>query len=135
MDSFAKEQRTRCMSRIRSKNTTPELAVRASFTAMNIRYRLHVRELPGKPDLVMRKMKLAIFVNGCFWHQHYGCKRKSLPKTNTEYWHRKLIRNIDRQNENIDSLLQQGWHTAVIWECETKNSDELDIRIKEILRA
>jgi DNA mismatch endonuclease (patch repair protein) len=121
------------MSRIKSKNTTPEKIVRKILTQMNYRYRLQVTKLPGKPDLVIGKKKLALFINGCFWHQHKGCKRQTLPKTNTEYWHNKLKGNIVRQKKNINTLIEQGWHTIIVWECETKNVTELKKKLQGVL--
>ena len=133
MDTFTKQQRKSCMSRIRSKNTTPEIIVRKILTRLHYRYRLQVTNLPGKPDIVIRKSKLAIFINGCFWHQHQGCKRQTLPKTNTEYWYKKLQGNVERQNKNIDILNKSGWNTVIVWECETKNETSLFSRLQGVL--
>jgi len=110
------------MSRIRSKNTKPEIAVRKMLNQRGIRYRLHARDLPGKPDLSNKEKKFAIFVNGCFWHQHKGCKRASIPKSNTEYWIPKLKKNINRLKENLEELDNMGFTTAVIWECEVNKT-------------
>jgi DNA mismatch endonuclease (patch repair protein) len=133
MDTFIKEQRSRCMSKIRSKNTQPELKVRKILTGLGCRYRLHVSKLPGKPDIVLSKKRLAIFINGCFWHQHKGCKKQALPKSNTDYWHKKLKRNVERQKENIKILGKDGWRVLIIWECQTKNPDMLTGRLKKQL--
>jgi DNA mismatch endonuclease (patch repair protein) len=133
MDTFTKQQRKRCMSRIQSKNTTPEKIVRKILTQMDYRYRLQVNKLPGKPDIVIGKKKLAIFINGCFWHQHKGCKRQTLPKTNKKYWHNKLKGNIVRQNKNIYVLKENGWNTLIIWECETKEECELVKKLHGVL--
>ena len=116
------------MSRIRSKNTKPELIVRKVLHNSGIRYRLHARNLPGKPDLSNKSKKFAIFVNGCFWHQHKGCKRASIPKSNTDYWIPKLEKNVNRFKENLETLDTMGYRTAVIWECEVndlENNNEL----------
>ena len=116
------------MSRIRSKNTKPELIVRKALHNSGIRYRLHARNLPGKPDLSNKSKNFAIFVNGCFWHQHKGCKRASIPKSNTDYWIPKLEKNVNRLRENLDRLDTMGYRTAVIWECEVndlENNNEL----------
>ena len=121
------------MSRIRSKNTKPEVAVRRTLYSLGLKYRLHRKDLPGKPDIVLPKKKIAVFVNGCFWHQHEGCKRKSSPKSNTEYWEDKLKKNIDRQNRNIKSLKDLGWRVCLIWECEVKNDNLIEGRIKDFL--
>ena len=109
------------MSRIRSKNTKPELIVRKVLHNSGIRYRLHAKNLPGKPDLSNKSKKFAIFVNGCFWHQHKGCKRASIPKSNTDYWIPKLEKNVNRLRENLETLDTMGYRTAVIWECEVKD--------------
>ena len=109
------------MSRIGSKNTKPELIVRKVLHNSGIRYRLHARNLPGKPDLSNKSKNFAIFVNGCFWHQHKGCKRASIPKSNTDYWIPKLEKNVNRFKENLDRLDTMGYRSAVIWECEVND--------------
>mgnify|MGYP001152992603 FL=1 len=127
-DHLTKEKRSWNMSRIRSKNTKPELIVRKVLHNSGIRYRLHARNLPGKPDLSNKSKKFAIFVNGCFWHQHKGCKRASIPKSNTDYWIPKLEKNVNRLKENLKTLDTMGYRTAVIWECEVndlENNNEL----------
>jgi len=129
MDTFSKEQRSNCMSRIRSKNTVPEMSVRKALTGLGIRYRLHKSELPAKPDIVISKNKTVILVNGCFWHQHKGCKRKSMPKSNKDYWRRKLERNVSKQKNDIRALKKLGWRVVVIWECQTKDVDWLKKRL------
>jgi len=121
------------MSHIRSKDTKPEVAVRKVLSSLGFRYRLYRKDLPGKPDIVLPKKKITIFVNGCFWHQHEDCKRKSSPKSNIEYWEDKLKKNIDRQNRNIKSLESLGWRVCLIWECETKDDILLERRIKDFL--
>ena len=120
-DHLTKEKRSWNMSRIRSKNTKPELIVRKVLHNSGIRYRLHARNLPGKPDLSNKSKKFAIFVNGCFWHQHKGCKRASIPKSNTDYWIPKLEKNVNRLRENLETLDTMGYRTAVIWECEVND--------------
>jgi len=121
-DHLTVSKRSWNMSRIRSKNTKPEIAVRKMLNQRGIRYRLHARDLPGKPDLSNKEKKFAIFVNGCFWHQHKGCKRASIPKSNTEYWIPKLKKNINRLKENLEELDNMGFTTAVIWECEVNKT-------------
>lgn len=133
VDTFTIEQRSECMSRIRSKDTKPEKAVRKALFRLGWRYRLHAKDLPGKPDIVNRKRKTAIFVNGCFWHQHEGCKRKTSPKTNTDYWSNKLKRNVERQKKDIELLKLLGWKVIVIWECETNNTGLLVKKIESSL--
>ena len=120
------------MSRIRSKNTQPEMIVRKMLHKNGIRYRLHVKDLPGKPDLSNKKKKFAVFVNGCFWHQHVGCKRATIPKSNTEYWKPKLKRNIQNYQENVKKLLSSGWKVYTIWECEVKVQNKLDKLVFDI---
>jgi len=106
------------MSRIRGKDTVPELALRRALHGMGFRYRLHASSLPGKPDLVMRKYKAAIFVHGCFWHRHAGCKIAAIPKSNVEFWQRKFSDNVARDSRNISLLKEMGWRVFVVWECE-----------------
>ena len=117
-DHLSPHKRSWNMSRIRSKNTKPELIVRKVLHNSGIRYRLHAKNLPGKPDLSNKSKKFAIFVNGCFWHQHKGCKRASTPKSNTDYWIPKLEKNVNRLRENLDRLNTMGYRIAVVWECE-----------------
>ena len=133
MDTFTLEQRSRCMSKIRNKNTKPEIAVRKILTKLGYRYRLHLSKLPGKPDISITKKKIAVFVNGCFWHQHSGCKRQTIPKTNIEYWHTKLQRNVDNQKKNIEKLEELGWVVIIIWECEVKNQHLLMDNLRSYL--
>ncbi len=120
-DHLTPDKRSWNMSRIRSKNTKPELIVRKMLHNSGIRYRLHARNLPGKPDLSNKSKNFAIFVNGCFWHQHKGCKRASIPKSNTDYWIPKLEKNVNRLRENLETLDTMGYRTAVIWECEVND--------------
>jgi DNA mismatch endonuclease (patch repair protein) len=119
------------MSRIRSKNTTPEQKVRKALTAMGFRYRLNVKKLPGCPDVVIGRLKLAIFVHGCFWHRH-DCKYgQPKPKTRPEFWEKKLQGNVERDQRNQQALKDQGWRVLVIWECQTKKPDELAEILKD----
>lgn len=117
MDRLTKEQRHRCMSAIRGKNTAPELLVRKFLFSRGFRYRLNHPRLPGHPDLVLRKYRTAIFVNGCFWHGHQDCKSYSLPKTNSEYWRGKIERNRERDAAERLRLAALGWHCITVWEC------------------
>lgn len=133
MDNLTKEQRHINMSQIRSKNTCPEKIVRRILTKLGYRYRLHLKKLLGKPDIVLSGNGAAIFVNGCFWHQHKDCRRQAVPKVNKEYWIPKLKRNIKRQMENIKQLEKEGWKVKIIWECETKDETSLMKKIKRIL--
>ena len=133
-DHLTPVKRSWNMSRIRSKNTKPELIVRKVLHNSGIRYRLHAKDLPGKPDLSNKRRKFAIFVNGCFWHQHKGCKRASIPKSNTDYWIPKLEKNVNRLRENLETLDTMGYRTAVIWECEV-NDLENNKALMEIASA
>ena len=106
------------MSRIRGKNTTPEMMVRKELFSHGYRYRVNVKNLPCKPDIVLRKYNTVIFVNGCFWHGHEGCKKFVIPKTNTEFWKDKIRSNQERDKEGYVKLKEQGWKVIVVWECE-----------------
>lgn len=106
------------MSRIRSANTKPELLLRAALFKQGFRFRLHKKDLPGRPDLVFPKYKTAIFVHGCFWHMHKKCSVGKFPKSRLEYWKPKLLRNVQRDKENLMQLKKAGWHVITIWECE-----------------
>lgn len=124
---------TERMRRIRKKDTGPELIVRRLVHAMGYRYRLHRHDLPGSPDLVFGARCKAIFVHGCFWHQH-NCKLgRKKPSINTSYWHPKLARNVERDRQNLERLNAIGWDTLVIWECETRSPDGLADRVAAFL--
>ena len=125
--------RSRIMAAIRSTNTRPEMVVRRLTHGMGYRYRLHGARLPGRPDLVFASRRKAIFVHGCFWHQHSCPRGERTPKTNRAYWRHKLRRNAERDAQNLDSLRQLGWRALVIWECEIKDSDALEKRIRMFL--
>ncbi|MFJ9501554.1 very short patch repair endonuclease [Brevibacillus centrosporus] len=112
------------MSKIGSKNTIPEMIVRKSLHSRGFRYRLHDNKLPGKPDVVLSKYKTVIFVHGCFWHAHEGCKFYRIPKSNTDYWKKKIENNISRDIKNRKALRELGWNVIVVWECELKNNAE-----------
>ena len=130
-DVLTPAQRHRCMSHIRSKATKPEMTVRRWLWAHGYRYRLNVKSVPGKPDIVMRKYRTAIFVNGCFWHGHEGCKQYVLPKTNTEFWQNKIENNRARDQRNYDILLQNGWQVIVLWQCYLTN-DKLESTMQQV---
>ena len=121
MDVLSHSQRHKNMSAIRSKNTKPELLVRHYLWSRGFRYRLNNPRLPGHPDLVLRKYRTCIFINGCFWHGHEGCKYFKMPKTNTDFWQKKITRNKERDREEQQQLARMGWHCIIIWECELKN--------------
>lgn len=120
MDKLNKEQRHRCMSAIKCKDTKPELLVRKFLFSRGFRYRLNHPRLPGHPDIVLRKYRTVIFVNGCFWHGHQECKYFVLPKTNVEFWSAKIERNRKRDVEEQRQLTSMGWHCITIWECQLK---------------
>ena len=128
--------RSYIMSRIRGKNTTPEMYVRRFLHANGFRYSLNKRTLPGSPDIFLRKYNTAIFVNGCFWHMHEDCKCFSIPKTRTEWWTRKLLRNRERDQQAINDLRELGYKVIVIWECEintiAKRKERLPKLVDEI---
>lgn len=119
-DVHSKEVRSFNMSRIKAKDTAPELLVRKFLFSRGLRYRLHVRDLSGKPDLVFPKFKAVVFVHGCYWHGHSNCKYFTEPKTRTEWWLRKIKENIDRDKKNIADLKKMWWRSIVVWECELK---------------
>ena len=125
--------RSQNMAAIKSKDTLPELTVRRLIHRLGYRYRLHKRNLPGKPDLVFGPRRKVIFVRGCFWHQHTDCRDGRAPKSNTSYWHAKLRRNVERDAENLLRLTETGWEVLTVWECEIKNVDDLKKRIVEFL--
>ncbi|MFZ1108975.1 MAG: DNA mismatch endonuclease Vsr [Rhodomicrobium sp.] len=135
MDKISADERSKNMAAIRSKDMKPELAVRKLAHGLGFRFRLHRKDLPGKPDLVFPKYKAVIFVHGCFWHQHgvAGCLDGKQPKSNSNYWVPKLARNVERDAINRASLEEDGWRVLVIWECETKQFDLLAPRIRQFL--
>ncbi len=120
MDKLTPSQRHHCMASIRSKDTKPELLVRRYLFAHGYRYRLNHPRLPGHPDIVMRKYRTVIFVNGCFWHGHEGCKHFVMPKSRTDFWQSKIERNQARDKEEQRKLASMGWHCITIWECQLK---------------
>lgn len=131
-DIISKEKRSWNMSRIGPKDTKPERIVRSALHKAGFRFRLHV-PLPGKPDIVLSRYKTVIFVNGCFWHSHEGCKKAAVPKSNVEFWLKKLQRNVSRQSEVKKQLAEAGWKVIVVWECEVNDISSLIPKlIKEI---
>ena len=130
-DQISAERRSLVMARIKGKNTGPELRARKTAHAMGLRFRLHRTDLPGKPDLVFPSRRVALFVHGCFWHQHAGCRRASSPKSRTEYWDAKLRRNVERDARLVPMLEALGWRVAVIWECETHDPEGLETILRD----
>lgn len=116
-DIITSEQRHRLMAAIRSKNTKPEMLVRRYLHALGFRYGLHNKKLPGSPDIVLRSLKTVIFINGCFWHGHEGCRYYRLPKSNVEFWQTKIDRNRARDARDMEALRKRGWRVIVVWEC------------------
>jgi DNA mismatch endonuclease (patch repair protein) len=133
VDKLTPERRSANMSRIRSRDTSPEMIVRRLVHGMGYRYRLHVASLPGKPDIVLPRLKSIIEVRGCFWHQHAGCIDSHIPKSRVQYWGPKLERNMRRDQENGRELRKLGWRVCVVWECETKAATRLSRRLARFL--
>ena len=127
------EQRSRNMSAIKSKNTKPEIKVRKVLHSMGYRFRLHSKDLPGSPDIVLPKYKTIIFVHGCFWHRHENCKYASTPKTRKEFWENKFRANVKRDLEIQEKIKNIGWKYVVIWECEARNIESIEEKIKRFL--
>jgi len=119
------DQRSRNMSAIKSKNTKPEIEVRKLLHSLGYRFRLHRKDLPGTPDIVLPKYKTVIFVHGCFWHRHENCKYASIPKTRTEFWENKFKENMKRDKVNQTNLFKLGWKIFIVWECELKRINHL----------
>jgi DNA mismatch endonuclease (patch repair protein) len=124
VDKFDKTKRSSIMTQVKSENTTPELVVRKLLFSMGYRYRLHRKDLPGKPDIIMPKYKLVVFIHGCFWHGCPVCRHAQIrPIDNAGYWNKKLDRNKERDNKNKRELENNGWNVLIIWECETKKKN------------
>lgn len=123
------------MARIGPKNTTPELATRKLLHRLGYRYRLHRRDLPGTPDICFPARRKVIFVHGCFWHRHEGCRRTTMPKVRTSFWTEKFRQNIERDHRKITALRELGWSTLVVWECETKTLPTLAQRLAAFLSS
>jgi DNA mismatch endonuclease (patch repair protein) len=134
VDKISKQRRSWNMSRIRNKNTKPEVRVRSILHRIGYRFRIHVRQLPGCPDIVLPRWKSAIFVHGCFWHQHPGCKFAYTPKSKKAFWRAKFMQNAERDAQAIAQLRSQGWNPIVIWECELKDPLALQARLKNNIR-
>ncbi|WP_236846624.1 very short patch repair endonuclease [Bosea sp. Tri-49] len=121
------------MSRVASKNTTPEMVVRRLLHGLGYRYRLHTRDLPGRPDLVFKSKKKAIFVHGCFWHRHSGCRKATNPKTSIEFWQKKFERNVQRDAQVVEQLQTNDWQVLTVWQCETKDLPTLKLKLQAFL--
>lgn len=126
-------ERSRIMRAVKSRDTTPEMIVRRLVHSMGYRYRLHRKDLPGKPDLTFQPRRKVIFVHGCFWHGH-DCKRGArIPKTNRDYWETKIASNRERDQQHNEELMREGWHTLIVWECQTKELQAIAGQIKSFL--
>lgn len=125
MDVFSKKKRSQIMSHVSGKNTKPEIFVRSLLHNLGYRFRLHRKDLPGKPDITLPKHKKIIFVHGCFWHGHTGCPRSKRPATNQKFWREKLDKNIARDKVTVNALKQLGWDVLIVWSCEVKNANKL----------
>lgn len=132
-DRLSSQKRSWNMSRIKSRDTTPELAVRKVLYRMGYRYRLHSPAVPGKPDIVLKRFRAAIFVHGCFWHRHPGCKFAYIPKSRVEFWTKKFEANVRRDKEVKKQLSDMGWKYLTIWECETKSSETIEHLLRGFL--
>ena len=124
-------ERSALMARVSSRDTRPEMAVRRAAHALGLRYRLHRRDLPGTPDLVFARFRTVVFIHGCFWHRHVGCKHASFPKRRAEFWREKFEKNTKRDGRINQALCELGWRTLIIWECETRNP----VLLEDVLRG
>ena len=129
MDIVDKARRSAMMAGIRGKDTKPEMRVRQAAHALGFRFRLHRRDLPGSPDLVFPSLRKVIFVHGCYWHRHAGCRYATTPKSNADFWQEKFVKNQDRDRRALTDLVAAGWDPLVIWECETSDAKVLSARI------
>jgi len=135
MDIVDTATRSRMMSGIKGRNTRPELIVRRFLHASGYRFRLHRRDLPGSPDIVLSRFKTCIFVHGCFWHRHQDCRYATTPKTRTEFWNAKFDANVERDNRARAALVALGWQVITVWECELKRPEAALKRVLEILEV
>ncbi len=134
-DVMDSARRSELMARIRSSDTSPELAVRRIAHRMGLRFRLHRKDLPGRPDLVFPRRRTAVFVHGCFWHRHRGCRLASTPKSHVDYWTRKFETNVARDARQQRALKKLGWRVLVVWECETRSEEAIERRLAPIMRS
>jgi DNA mismatch endonuclease (patch repair protein) len=134
VDRLSREHRGWLMSRVKSKNTTPEMAVRNLVYGMGFRYRLHDKRLPGRPDLVLSGRRKVVFVNGCFWHGHEGCRYARIPKTRVAFWRAKIVKNRNRDQANVAALTAAGWKVLTVWQCELKTLETLKKKLYDFLQ-
>lgn len=135
VDTVSPEVRSRIMAQVKSKGMKPEMKVRRLLHGLGYRYRLHRSDLPGRPDLVFPSRRKVVFVNGCFWHYHRGCKHVRVPASNRDYWVAKLERNRDRDERNLGLLEESGWSVMTTWECELRDMETATARLVEFLEA
>ena len=133
VDTVPAQVRSRIMAQVKSKDTKPELAVRRLLHGLGYRYRLHRKDLPGRPDLVFPARRKVVLIHGCFWHGHADCERARLPSSNTDYWHTKLKRNRERDERNLFLLQQEGWKPFVVWECELSDLEAVARNLTDFL--
>lgn len=134
-DIMTPEERSRCMASIKGKDTKPEILVRKYLFRRGLRYRVNNKKLPGSPDIVLKKYKTVVFVDGCFWHGHKGCKYYRLPQSNTEFWRKKITGNAARDYVNNIDLQLAGWHVVRIWECQVKTKDLREETLERLYRT
>jgi DNA mismatch endonuclease (patch repair protein) len=134
-DVFSSDDRSRIMASIRGRDTAPELLIRKIVHRLGFRFRLHRRDLPGTPDIVFPRLHKIIFVHGCFWHMHRGCRRAGLPRTNRTFWKSKISRNANRDRVDQQRLRKLGWDVLVVWQCDTKETTTLERRLRKFLYA
>jgi DNA mismatch endonuclease (patch repair protein) len=133
MDIVSPETRSRMMSGIRAKNTTPEVVVRRLLHDAGFRFRLHRKDLPGRPDIVLAKYRSIIYVHGCFWHMHEGCRYFKIPSSRVEFWTEKLLSNRERDRLNIAAAIALGWRVMVVWECATRSKEDWPMLQQEMV--
>ena len=133
-DIYRPNKRSEIMARVRTTGTRPERIVRQVAHGLELRFRLHRKDLPGRPDLVFPRYRKVIFVHGCFWHGHKHCKKAKLPTTNRTFWESKLMRNVQRDQSNIDAFYRAGWQVLIVWECQTKDPESIAASISLFLK-
>ena len=133
-DTLTIAERSRLMAKIKGKNTRPEIAVRSLLHRAGYRFRIHVSSLPGKPDIVLPQFRTVVFVHGCFWHRHMGCKAATTPKNHRKFWAEKFARNVANDRKHLGQLRHLGWKTIVVWECQLKKPERALARIEKTLK-
>lgn len=134
MDHVDAAKRSEIMRSVAGRNTGPERIVRSAAHKLGLRFRLHRKDLPGTPDLVFPKFRIALFVNGCFWHRHRGCPKATMPKTNIEFWKQKFDRNVERDKENYAALQALGWKVLIVWQCEARDIERAMVLLRRKFR-